>query len=118
MYVTGFVIPVSEDKKEAYLKWAEMSAGILKEYGCIEIVEAWEDNIPDGKLTDFRRAVQAKPGEKIVYCWKIWPDKASLEAGEARLHQDPRLDGSGEPPFDARRLVLGCFESVFTMGRP
>lgn len=117
MYVTGFVIPVPEGRKQDYLRWAAMSAEILKDYGCIEIVEAWEDNVPDGRLTDFRRAVQAKPDEKIVFCWKVWPDKASLEAGEARLHEDGRLDGSGEPPFDARRLILGCFESVFTMGR-
>ena len=117
MYVTGFVIPVPEDRKDEYLRWAELSAEILKDYGCIEIVEAWEDDIRDGKLTDFRRAVQAEPGEKIVFCWKIWPNKASLEAGEAQLHEDPRLDNSGEPPFDARRLVLGCFETMFTFGR-
>ncbi len=118
MYVTGFITPVPEDKREAYLRWAEMSAEILKDYGCIEIVEAWEDNIPNGKVTDFRRAVQAQPGEKIVLSWKIWPDKESLEEGEAKLHESGRLDTGGEPPFDARRLVLGCFESVFTMGRP
>jgi len=118
MYVTCFITPVPEDQREAYLRWARMSAEILKEYGCIEIVEAWEDDIPDGKVTDFRRAVQAKPGEKIVFSWKIWPDKASLEAGEAGLHQDERLDNSGEPPFDNRRLILGCFESIFTLGRP
>ncbi|MEO6339095.1 MAG: DUF1428 domain-containing protein [Caulobacteraceae bacterium] len=117
MYVTGFVIPVPEDRREAYLKWAELSAEILKDYGCIEIVEAWEDFVPDGKLTDFRKAVQAQPGEKIVFAWKIWPDKASCEAGEAKLHESGRLDTSGDPPFDARRLVLGCFDSIFTMGR-
>jgi uncharacterized protein YbaA (DUF1428 family) len=117
MYVTGFVTPVPEDKREAYLQWAAMSAEILKDYGCIEIVEAWEDSVVDGKVTDFRRAVQAKPGEKIVFSWKIWPDRASLEAGEAKLHESGRLDGSGQPPFDARRLIVGCFDSVFTTGR-
>jgi hypothetical protein len=34
------------------------------------------------------------------------------------LHEDGRLDGQGEPPFDARHLIIGCFESVFTLGRP
>jgi len=94
-----------------------MSAEILKDYGCMEIVEAWEDSVLDGKVTDFRRAVQAKPGEKIVFSWKIWPDRASLEACEAKLHESGRLDGSGEPPFEARRLIVGCFDSVFAMGR-
>src|SRR5262249_3984838 len=54
MYVAGFVIPVPEEKMEAYRKWAENGAVIFKEYGCIEIVEAWEDNVPSGKYTDFR----------------------------------------------------------------
>ena len=33
------------------------------------------------------------------------------------MHLDARMDTAGEPPFDAKRLVLGCFQPVFTMGR-
>jgi uncharacterized protein YbaA (DUF1428 family) len=33
------------------------------------------------------------------------------------MHEDDRLDASGEPPFDAKRLILGCFQLVFSMGR-
>ena len=117
MYIAGLVIPVPEDKMEAYLKWAENGAQIFKEYGCLEIVECWEDFVPDGKQTDFRRAVAAKDGEKIVFTWQVWPDKASFEIAEAKMHQDERLDTSGEPPFDNRRLILGCFEPIFSMGR-
>ena len=40
-----------------------------------------------------------------------------LEAAEAKMHDDPRMDGSGEPPFDARRLILGCFQPLVTVGR-
>ena len=117
MYVAGLVIPVPHDKMEAYRAWAENGARFFKEYGCLEIVECWEDNIPDGKQTDFRRAVAAKEGEKIVFTWQVWPDKASFQAAEERMHQDERMDTAGAPPFDARRLILGCFEPVFSMGR-
>ena len=117
MYVAGLVIPVPEDRMEAYRRWAELSAEILKDHGCLEVVESWEDFVPHGKHTDFRRAVAAEPGEKIVFCWQIWPDKAFFYAAEARMHEDPRLDGSGEPPFDAKRLIAGCFQPVFSMGR-
>ena len=117
MYVAGLVIPVPEAKMEAYRKWAENGAAFFKEYGCLEIVECWEDYVPDGKQTDFRRAVAAKPGEKIVFSWQIWPDKASFYTAEAKMHQDERLDTSGEPPFDAKRLILGCFEPIYSMGR-
>jgi uncharacterized protein YbaA (DUF1428 family) len=60
MYIAGFVIPVPEGKVEAYRQWAKNGAKIFKEFGCIEIVESWEDNVPDGKHTDFRRTVDAK----------------------------------------------------------
>ncbi|MDE1147983.1 MAG: DUF1428 domain-containing protein [Azospirillaceae bacterium] len=117
MYIAGLVIPVPEDKMAAYRSWVENGAAIFKRYGCLEIVEAWEDFVPDGKQTDFRRAVAAKPGEKIVFSWQIWPDKASLDEAENRMHADGILDTAGTPPFDAQRLILGCFTPLFTMGR-
>jgi uncharacterized protein YbaA (DUF1428 family) len=45
---------------EAYRKCAENGAAIFRDYGCIEIVESWEDNVPWGKYTDFCRDVDAK----------------------------------------------------------
>jgi uncharacterized protein YbaA (DUF1428 family) len=33
------------------------------------------------------------------------------------MHEDPRMDAAGEPPFDAKRLILGCFAPIFAMGR-
>jgi uncharacterized protein YbaA (DUF1428 family) len=90
MYVAGLVIPVPLEKMEAYRTWAEAGAASFKNYGCLEIVECWEDFVPDGKHTDFRKAVAAKPGEKIVFAWQIWPDKASLDDAENRMHADGR----------------------------
>ena len=63
MYVAGFVIPVPGEKMEAYRQWARSSAAFFKEYGCLEIVESWEDKVPTGKYTDFRRAVDAKAAD-------------------------------------------------------
>ena len=117
MYVCGLVIPVPEENLERYRAWAETSAAFFRDYGCLEVVESWEDVIPTGQHTDFRRAVAAKPGEKIVLAWQIWPDKETFYAAEAKMHEDGRLDTAGEPPFDARRLILGCFQPVFSMGR-
>jgi len=117
MYVAGFVIPVPEEKMEAYRKWAANGAAIFREYGCLEIVESWEDNVPEGKQTDFRKAVAAEPGEKIVFTWQIWPSKAFLNAAEEKMHQDPRMEAAGEMPFDAKRLIVGCFSPIHIMGR-
>ena len=117
MYVAGLIIPVPKDKLDPYRRWAENGARLFKELGCLEIVESWEDFVPDGKVTDFRRAVAAKPGEKIVFTWQVWPDKETLDAAEKRLQQDERFISAGEPPFDAKRMILGCFQPIFQMGR-
>ena len=77
---------------EAYGKWAENGAAIFKEYGCIEIVEPWEDNVTTGKYTDFRRAVTAKEGEEIVFTWQVWPAKVTLDSAEAKMQEDERFE--------------------------
>ena len=117
MYVCGLVIPVPDGQMEAYRRWAENSAAFFRDYGCLEIVECWEDFIPDGKQTDFRKAVAAREGEKIVFTWQVWTDKATFEAAEERMHRDPRMDSAGDPPFDASRLILGCFQPIVQAGR-
>jgi uncharacterized protein YbaA (DUF1428 family) len=116
MYVAGFVIPVPEEKMEAYRQWAERGASLFMEYGCVEIVESWEDNVPAGEHTDFRRAVAAREGERIVFTWQVWPDKATLEAAEAKMSEDARFEFT-DIPFDPKRLILGCFKPIVTMGR-
>jgi len=117
MYIEGYVIRVPEEKMDAYRRGAENSAAIFGRYGCLEIVESWEDYVPEGKHTDFRKAVAAKEGEKIVFTWQGWPDKESLDAAEERMHADGVLDVVGEIPFDARRLIVGCFTPLHVMGR-
>jgi uncharacterized protein YbaA (DUF1428 family) len=117
MYVCGLVIPVREDKMDAYCRWAENGAKIFKDYEGLEIVESWEDFVPNGKQTDFRKAVAAKLGEKVVFIWQVWPDKASFYAAEKKMLEDERMDKAGEPPFDAKRLILGCFQPIYSMGR-
>ena len=117
MYLALLVIPVPEENMDAYREWAFRSASIFQRYGCVEVVDGWEDFVPEGKQTDFRRAVAAREGEKIVCSWQIWPDKEMFYAAEAKMHEDDALDTESAPPFDASRLILGCFETVHAMGR-
>lgn len=108
-HIAGFVIPVPAENRDAYVAWAEQSARLLAEYGCLDCVEAWEDEVPDGTRTDYRKAVAALPGERIVFAWQVWPDKATMQAAEAAMSTDPRFDTPDAPPFDSRRLLIGSF---------
>jgi len=117
MYVSGFLLAVPEDKKEAYRQMASDAAGFFQKYGAIEIMEAWEEDVRDGKHTDFRMAVKAEPGEKIVFSWVIWPDKATADAAETSMIDDPEMKMPDEMPFDGKRMIWGGFSPIFTMGR-
>ncbi len=109
-YVDGFVIPVPAGNKEAYRKMAALSAPIFRECGATRVVEAWGDDIRDGKVTDFKMAVKAEPGENVVFSWVEWPSKAVRDEGMAKFMADPRLDRLGEMPFDGKRMFFGGFE--------
>ena len=118
MYISGYLLAVPEDKKEAYRKMAEDAAGFFKKYGATEIVEAWEEDVRDGKHTDFRMAVKAEPDEKIVFSWVIWPDKETSDKAEQNMFNDPDMKmPEGGIPFDGKRMIFGGFSPIFTMGR-
>ncbi|AKM09241.1 DUF1428 domain-containing protein [Croceicoccus naphthovorans] len=115
MYIQGFLIPVPADKKEAYRDMAAEAADYFKSLGATEIVEAWEDNVADGKTTDFRMAVKATADEKIVFSWIVWPDRATCDAASEKMEAE--MEMPEEMPFDGKRMIFGGFEPIFTMGR-
>ncbi len=92
---------------------AVKSAPIFKDYGALRIVEAWGDSIPDGKVTDFKKAVLAQEDETVVFSWIEWPDKATYEAAAAKMETDPRWAEMPEMPFDGKRMMWAGFAPIF-----
>ena len=112
-YVDGFVAPVPTVKREAYLAVAEKAAAKFLEYGAARVVEAWGDDLPEGKVTDFHRAVKAEPGENVVFSWIEWPDKAARDVAWPKVMADPEMQPDhANMPFDGKRLFYGGFEIV------
>ncbi len=88
---------------------AEVAAHFAK-LGALRTVEAWGDDVPGGKMTDFRRAVKAKPGEAVLFSWVEWPDKATRAAAWKRFAEENPING--EMPFDGQRMVYGGFVPI------
>lgn len=111
-YVDGFVIPVPNDKRDAYVALALSVAPMFKEFGALEIWECWGDDVPAGKLTSFPLAVQAEPGETVVFSWIVWPSRAVRDTANARMRTDPRMQAYNPAtmPFDGKRMIFGGFE--------
>ena len=55
------------------------------------MVECWGEDIPDGTMTDFKRAVQAKDDETVVFSWCEYPDKLTRDEASQKMMSDPRM---------------------------
>jgi len=114
MYVNTYVLGVPEDKKQDYIRIASLFAEVASDFGALEIFENWELEVPDGKNTDYRKAIKAEPGEKIVVSWVVWPDRETGARAHKDMFADPRMAAVGEMPFDGKRMIMGSFEPILT----
>lgn len=112
-YVDGFVVAVPAENKEAYIAMAAKAAPLFKEFGALRVVECWADDVPDGKLTDFRMAVKAQDHEEVVFSWIEYPSKEVRDAANQKMMSDPRMKEFGESmPFDGKRMIYGGFAPI------
>ncbi len=118
-YVEGFVIPVPLANRDRFISASEVVDVMFLELGATRVVECWGDDVPEGKVTDFRRAVAAESDEAVVFSWVEWPDTATRDAGHTRMgtlmETDPRFRDN-PMPFDGKRMIFGGFTPVVMLG--
>jgi uncharacterized protein YbaA (DUF1428 family) len=113
-WIDGFVIAVPTANKQKFIDHAKLGDSVFIDLGATRVVECWGDDVPEGKVTDFRRAVQAKDDETVVFSWIEWPDKPTRDAAMKKMtsadFKDDRMDPQKNPmPFDGMRLIYGGF---------
>jgi uncharacterized protein YbaA (DUF1428 family) len=118
-YVDGFIIAVPKANKQKFIDHANKGDSVFAELGATRILECWGDDVPDGKVTDFRRA---NDDEAVVFSWIEWPDKATRDAAMGKMEElmksDPRMDPEKNPmPFDGKRMIYGGFAPIVTLGK-
>jgi len=106
------VIPVKTADKDAYLAHSAKMSPLFLEKGALSVTETWGADVPDGKLTDFKRSVALEDGETVAVGWILWPDKAVRDAGWEALMQDDRMMGGEAPPFDGKRMIYAGFDVI------
>ena len=125
-YIDGFIIAVPTANKQKFIDHARNADGVFLDLGATRVIECWGDDVPDGKVTDFRRSVQAKDDETVVLSWVEWPDKETRDAAMKTMTDwmehpekaDPRMDPEKNPmPFDGKRLIYGGFAPIVEVGR-
>lgn len=112
-YIDGFVEAVPTASKAQYIEHAKIAAAIFKQQGALQVVETWGDDVPEGEVTSFPRAVHCAADETVVFSWVIWPSKALRDAGWQAAMDDPRMQDASNPmPFDGKRLIYGGFNLI------
>lgn len=111
-YVDGFVLAVPTAKKQAFKEQAESFSKIFEEFGATRVMECWGDDVPTGKLTDFKMAVKAEEGESVVFSWIEYPSKEVRDAANAKMRTDERMKAA-DMPFDGKRMIFGGFMPLF-----
>jgi uncharacterized protein YbaA (DUF1428 family) len=119
-YVDGFVIAVPTANKQMFIDQANMVDPIFMELGAIRVLECWGDDVPDGKVTDFRGAVKATEEETVVFSWIEWPDKPTRDAAMAKMQEMAKTDDRFNPEknpmsFDGQRMIFGGFAPIVSL---
>lgn len=112
-YVDGFVAAVPTANRDSYQAFSQVAGQVFKDCGALSVVDCWGDDVPQGEVTSFPRAVQCSDDETVVFGWIVWASKEAREAGMARAAQDPRLgDDDSAMPFDGKRMLMGGFRVI------
>lgn len=112
--INGSVLPVPSDKRAEYTAAAKKMADLFVDCGAISVVDAWSDDVPEGKVNSFHTAVLKKPGEDIVFSWINWKDQAAHDAGWEKAMADPRMGEFGPQSVgaDMGRMIYGTFRPI------
>lgn len=113
-YFEGFIVPVPEANKDAFTRHANALSADLGECGVRRQVEAWGRDLPEGKTTDFRKSVDAKPDETVVFAWFEYPDREARDRANERMRSNSEM--GHDVPFDTKRMILGGFQAIVEEG--
>ena len=112
-YFQGFVIPVKEGKKQAYLAMATKAAPVFAEYRR----DYARSNA--GRKRARRQAHRPAPrgrrrsrARRSSIRWVWWPDKATCDAAAEKMMADERMQPDGDMPFDMKRMIYAGFDAA------
>jgi len=117
-YIQGFLLPVPQDKREAYREMAQSAVPVFEKYGAGRIVETFAADVPHGQVTDMYRAVAAEDGESVVFAWIDWESEERCKTAAEAMQSDPEMKVPDEMPFDPMRMIYAGFEKLGESGAP
>ncbi|MGJ3628640.1 DUF1428 domain-containing protein [Sphingomonas sp. MMS24-JH45] len=114
-YVDAVVMPVTGDRA-AYADYARRLAPAFLDNGALRVVDAIGDDVSDGKVTDFNRAIRKQGDELPGFGWIEWPSRAVRDAAWPKLEAHPAMAHAMQgAPFDMKRGMFGGFVPILDL---
>ena len=116
-YVDSWVMPVPKGRLDEYKSFSRRLCHLWLENGATGFVEVEEDDVAEGQLTSFRRAVVATPDEVVVVGWVTYPSREVRDAANKTImdHADMQMDPA-DMPMDGKRMFFGGFTPFIEHG--
>ncbi len=114
-YVDAVVASVPDGDRQGFKDHAAHAARLFKEKGALRVVDGWGADVPSGKVTDLKGAVQAKDSETVIFGWIEWPNKPTRDAGMGALRHDPRMR-EVRPAWNGPLAIFGGFMPILDTG--
>jgi uncharacterized protein YbaA (DUF1428 family) len=116
-YVDGLIVPVPNNKLEAYRKLAQEAGQIWREYGALEYVECIAEDVKPGEVTSFPQSVKLEAGETVIFAWIVYESREHRDRVNEQVMNDPRMKNMDPKnlPFDGKRMIWGGFETFVEM---
>ncbi len=111
--VDGAAYAVPTEKREEFAKHSQIMGTLFKEFGALQVVDAWGIDVPDGEVTSFPLAVKAEEGETVCFSFITWPSEETRQEAWGKIMEDERMQNAGPMPFDGKRMIFGTFEAIF-----
>ncbi len=108
-FIDAFVAPVPNGKRGDYDGFLRKQHKLIKDHGALRVIDCWEADVPDGKLTSFPLAIKREAGEAVTIGFIEWPSKAIRDEAWAKLMAHPDMQ-PGLMPFDGKRMIFGGFD--------
>lgn len=112
--IDGTVLPVPAEKRAEYVAASKKMAEMFLEHGATSVVDAWADDVPEGKVNSFHTAVLEKPGEAVVFSWINWPNADVQKKAWETIMGDPRMEKYNPKTVgaDMGRMIFGSFSPL------
>lgn len=125
------VVPVSTERKAAYLDFSKRMAEVYRDHGAISIIDYWQSSesadqgdfhtdgasYESGELQSIANLAGTNAEESVVVTVTTWPSREARDRGTAAVTSDPRvLETLDEDPvFDGGRVIGDSFEIAMTV---